>query len=183
VTDLTLDEFLLDDATPEGFASQPNFTIEDDSKASWAMKHLAVAQRKIDAINRQGAEEIERVERWVAYASKSSLTTVEYFSKALESYALRMREEGRKSISFPDGEISTRSTPEKTVVDDLETFVKWASEHRLTWIRTKNEPHMETIKKDTSTQGVFVVDNATGEIVDGLSRIEGSVSVKITVSE
>ena len=184
---MSLEDFQLKDAQPEGFDSAPYFTVADDSAANWAMKKLAVSQRRIDAIKRQAHDEVERIERWVAHATKSDQATVDYFTEALANYVKRVREEdGRKSLSLPDGTVRSREVKESFKVEDLDTFVKWVEQSPdlvNKWLRTKVEANVQAVKAGVFYSGGLGVDAATGETIDGLSHVEGSISVSVEVSE
>jgi phage host-nuclease inhibitor protein Gam len=181
-----LDVFQLRDAQPEEFEKR-TFVINDESQAAWAMRKLAVAQRRIDQVRRQAQDEMDRITRWVEYATKSDQATVDYFSECLSSYIKRLRlEDGRKSLSLPDGNVKSREVPEKLKVDDLDAFLKWVDESpelAKKWTRTKREPDVSAIKSEVVYSNGLVVDNATGETIAGLSHVEGSISVTVEVSE
>ena len=177
----SLEDFLLSAGEPENFDPQ-TFIINDQNEAQWAMRSLAVAQRKIDEIELRAATERDRIDAWCEGATKSSRNTVAYFEAALESFAVRMREEGVKTLTFPDGYVSSRSTPAKVIVENSDLFIKWASETHPEWERTKQEPDIAAIKSSAELVSGSVVDSS-GEIAEGLISVEGSVSVTITVSE
>jgi hypothetical protein len=181
--EMDLTDFLIEEAAPENF-DPLTFVVNDDAQAAWAMRNLAKASRRIDAIEKQGNEEAERIERWVTYATKSHRETARYFRAALESYLLRIRdEEDRKSLSLPDGDLTSRAIPAKAQVSDLGVFLKWASDNRPQWIRIKQEADLSAIKDHVEFSGDEVIDASTGETIDGLQHIEESVSVQIKVSE
>ena len=181
--EMSLEDFQLTDAEPEGV--NEGFVITTESQAAWAMRKLAVAQRRIDQVSRHAAEEVDRIERWKAYATKTDQATVDRFTALLSSYIIRLRDEGRKSLALPDGNVKSREVPEKIKVDDLETFLKWAemSGHGYAWTRVKKEIDLAKVKKDVFYSGELVVDAETGETVEGLSHVEASVSVTVEVSE
>lgn len=180
----SLSEFQLRDGAPEGF-DERTFVINDEGQATWAMRKLAVSQRRIDVLKRQAQEEVARIERWVASATKSDQTTVEYFSGALEGYMRRIRlDDGRKSLSLPDGTVKSREVAEKVKVEDLDVFLKWAEQTgHLDWVRVKQEADLATMKSKVFYSGGCVVDGATGETIDGLSHVPASISVSVEVSE
>lgn len=183
----SLEDFQLEDAQPEGFDSAPDFVIRDENGATWAMRKLAVSQRRIDAVKRQAQDEHDRIERWVTHATKSDQSTVDYFTEALGNYVKRLRQEdGRKSISLPDGTVRSREVKESFKVEDLDTFVKWVEQSPdlvNKWLRTKVEANVQAVKAGVFYSGGLVVDSATGETIDGLSHVEGSISVSVEVSE
>lgn len=179
-----LADFLNADALPENFDAK-TFIVNDESQAVWAMRNLATAQRRIDTVERLANEEHERIDRWVEYATKTQKNIVQYFTSALESYMLRLREEeDRKSLSLPDGDITSRSIPDKAAVSDLGVFLKWAQESgHSQWVRIKQEADLAALKDHVEFNGDEVIDSDTGETIDGLLHIEGAISVSIKVSE
>ncbi len=183
---MSLEDFQLIDAAPEGFSSQ-TFVINDEGQATWAMRRLASAQRHIDAVKRQADEEHDRIDRWFAHATKSDQSTVEYFTEVLGNYVKRLRvEDGRKSIYLPDGTVKSREVKETFKVEDADAFFKWVDESpelAAQWVRLKREPDITTIKAGVVYSDGLVVDSATGETIDGLVHVPGGVSVTVEVSE
>ena len=184
MTNESLNEFQLSDAEPEDFYS-PSFVIEDESKAVWAMRKLAVSQRRIDTVNRQAQDEVARIERWVVQSTRSDRATVDYFSEVLGNYVKRLREDGQKSLSLPDGTVKSREIPEKVKVDDLDVFLKWAEQagHGYGWVRVKKEADLTAIKAAVTFDGDSVIDSENGVVIAGLSHVPSSVSVTFEVSE
>ncbi len=184
---MSLEDFQLQDGEPEGFENAPDFVIRDENGATWAMRKLAQSQRRIDAVKRQADEEHDRIDRWFAHATKSDQSTVEYFTEVLGNYVKRLRvEEGRKSLSLPDGTVKSREVKETFKVEDLTAFVKWVQQSpdlESQWLRTKQEANIPAVKAGVVYNGEFVVDSATGETIDGLVHVPGSVSVTVEVSE
>src|ERR1035437_8769864 len=181
MSDESLEDFLLESGQPENF-DPTTFIINNQEEGLWAMRSLAVAQRKIDAIEFRASQERERIDSWCELSTKSSRNTVQYFELALESFAVRMREEGVKTLTFPDGYVSSRSTPAKVIVENPDLFLKWASETHPEWIRTKQEPDISAIKAGAELTQGSVVDSS-GEVAEGLLSVDGGVSVTVTVSE
>ena len=182
MTDESLEDFLLEAGQPENF-DPTTFIINNETEGQWAMRSLAVAQRKIDAIEYRAATERERIDTWCELSTKSSRNTVQYFELALESFAVRMREEGVKTLTFPDGYVSSRSTPAKVIVENADLFFKWCegSGHD-DWVRVKKEVDVSAIKSMSYLEHGVVIDSS-GEVAEGLMSVDGSVSVTITVSE
>jgi|ERR1019366_9107194 phage host-nuclease inhibitor protein Gam len=180
--EINLGDYLVQEGQPEGFDAM-KFIINDDSEAIWAMRNLAHAQKRIDAVDYQAQNEIARITQWSDLATKSQRTTTTYFSNALQSYMVRLREEGRKSLILPDGEVTSRSTQSKAVVNDSEAFLKWAEANGHTeWVRTKLEPNISALKGAIDFIDDVVIDTATGEFIPGLVHVEGGVSVSIKIA-
>ena len=177
---MELEEFQLSDGEPEEF-NERTFVINDESQALWAMRKLAVSQRRIDTVQRQAKDEIDRVAAWVEQATRADKVTVLYFEKILTSYMLRLRDEGRKSLILPDGEIKSRETPSRAVVEDLEVFIKWAiNSGHPELIRLKQEPDLKAVKAFSANGETYTTPD--GEIVEGIKAVEGSVSVSFYIN-
>ena len=184
IEDVSLDDFMLIDGAPIMF-DQSTYVVNDDSDAIWAMRNLAQAQRHIDKVAREAAEEKERIDRWEKHATKTAQTTLTYFRNVLENYMVRVREsEGRKSISLPDGEISSRAISAKAQVSDLGVFLKFCEESgRNQFVRIKKEADLSALKDHVTVSGDLVLDSETGEVLEGLQAIEEAVSVSVKVVE
>ena len=190
MSDETLDlgEYLDDAGKPAGFTNTEDttFAINNDDEALWAMRRLAVAQRRIDEVKRLAQLELDRINLWVSDKSRSSEHEIEYFERVLGEYLIRVRDnelDGRKKLDFPDGTISSRVSPPKVSVEDAEAFLAWAEANgHDEWVRVKREADVATIKKVVDFSGDSVIDPVTGEVVAGLSHVEGGVTVSVKVS-
>jgi len=95
---------------------------------------------------------------------------------------LRLRDEGRKSLILPDGEIKSRETPSRAVVEDLDVFIKWASDSgHSSWVRTKFEADLKAVKSEATASGE-VYTTSDGEVIEGVRLIEGSVNVSFDIN-
>ena len=181
-----LSEFLASEGQPERFVdTTTEFTINNEDEALWAMRRLAQAQRRIDEVKRQAQVEIDRIERWVETNVATHKPTVEFFELALSDFLIRVREDsadGRKSLDFPDGAVTSRVTPPKVAVTDADAFLAWAEVNHPEWIRTKREADVATLKKVVDFAGDSVVDPLTGAVVDGLQHTEGGISLSVKVA-
>ena len=179
---MELEDFQLEDGTPEGFEER-TFVINDEDGALWAMRKLAVSQRRIDTITRQAKDESLRIELWVDQAIRSDEVTVLYFTEVLSSYMLRLRAlNGQKSLLLPDGEIKSRETPSRAVVEDLDVFLKWAKDSgHSEFIRLKEEADLNEIKAQGTASGE-VYTTSDGEVIEGIRHQEGSVTVSFDIN-
>jgi len=186
--DLTLDEYLASQGTPETFTTeQERFTINTEDEALWAMRRLAQAQRRIDEVKRLAKVELDRINAWVETNTVGNKRTVEFYETALSDYLVAVREnsaDGRKSLDFPDGVVSSRISPSKVEVADIDAFLAWAeSNNHSDWVRVKREADVSTIKKVVDFAGDSVVDPITGTTVAGLNHVEGGISVSVKVTD
>lgn len=161
------------------------FSIDSLEGANLAMRKLANAQRRIDEKRELAMKEAAKISDWFNTSTKSDHDTVTFFENSLKAYMQRVRDEsGEKSLSLPDGEISSRAVPAKAEVSDLDVFLKWCLEnHREAWIRTKETANLEAMKSEVEFSGDLVVDSVSGEVVDGLVAIEAGISVSVKVSQ
>jgi len=188
IVDVSLEDFLAQAGQPQGFVEADGaFSITNDDEALWAMRRLAQAQRRIDAVKAQAQVEIDRINAWVEANTTDNKATVDYFDRILGDYLMTVREneaDGRKSLDFPDGTVSSRATQPKVAVEDLEAFLAWADANgHAEWVRVKREADIATIKKVVDLSDAGVVDPATGEVIEGLSFVEGGVSTTVKVND
>lgn len=185
---VSLDEYMVIDGAPERFVENDRtFSVNNDDEALWLMRQLAHRQRRIDEVMRQATIERERIDRWVAANTESNKRNVALFDEMLGAYLLRCRfdeSDGRKSMSFPDGKVSSRETPDTIDVEDLDAFVVWAEENgHENWIRVKKEADKKALKDAVDFSESIVLDPITGEIVEGLKRVVGGYSTATKVSD
>lgn len=187
ITVLSLEDYLTSSATPEGFTYGEAFAINTDDEALWAMRSLAQAQRRIDEVKRQAQVEIDRINTWVEANTTSNQSTVDYFDRILGDYLMRVREDeqdGRKSLSFPDGTVTSRISQPKVEVADLDAFLEWAEANgHGEWVRVKREANLAEIKKSVDFGEDEVLDPVTGKPIVGLSPIAGGISTSVKVAD
>ena len=190
-----LDDYMVDLGTPDGFdvqeqisgTAERTFVLNNDDDALWAMRSFAQATRRLADIDSQAQRQISRVNDWKASVGRSHEAKLEYFKGILTSYMLRVRDDatdGRKSLAFPDGDITSRPTQPSIKVEDLDAFIAWAeSSDHSDWLRVKKEPDIKSIKPLIDIADDAIVDPATGSIVEGLTAVEGGMSVTFKVHE
>jgi hypothetical protein len=193
-----LSTYLASLGEPSGFAEnnideQGNLTTEraltitSDDEALWAMRRLAQAQRRIDEVKRMAQVELDRINAWVEANTTKHGREVEFFDLALSDYLITVRQneqDGRKSIDFPDGTLTSRITPSKVAVTDAEAFLAWAEANgHSEWVRVKREADVSAIKKVADFDGTSVIDPTTGTPVAGLQHTEGGISVSVKVAD
>jgi phage host-nuclease inhibitor protein Gam len=183
----SLEDFLATVGQPEGFDYNNAFAINNDDEALWAMRRLAQAQRRIDVVKAQAQVELDRINAWIEQNTVANGQTVEYFERILGDYLMRVREndaDGRKSLDFPDGKVTSRVVSPKVEVTDLELFLSWAEHHsKDEWVRVKREANLAVIKQGVDYADGAVLDPTTGVAVDGLAPVEGGISTSVKVSE
>ena len=183
----SLEDFLATIGQPEGFDYGNAFAINNDDEALWAMRRLAQAQRRIDVVKAQAQVELDRINAWIEQNTVANGQTVEYFERILGDYLMRVREndaDGRKSLDFPDGKVTSRVVSPKVEVTDLDAFLTWAEANgHGDWVRTKREANLAVIKQGVDYAEGAVLDPTTGVAIDGLAPVEGGISTSVKVSE
>ena len=183
----SLEDFLATVGQPEGFDFSNAFAINNDDEALWAMRRLAQAQRRIDEVKRQAQVELDRINSWVEANTVANGQTVEYFERILGDYLMRVREndaDGRKSLDFPDGKVTSRVVAPKVEVTDLDLFLSWAEHNEKDeWVRVKREANLAVIKQGVDYAEGAVLDPTTGVAIEGLAPVEGGISTSVKVAD
>ena len=167
------------------------FSIESLNGAIFALRRLALAQEKIESAKAIADAEKAKIDDWVEMSTRVARESSLFFEQALKDFMARVREESvakigerdaTKSISLPNGELTSRAIPAKAQVTDEELFVKWClANHRESWIRTKESANLAALKDEVNFVGDLVVDSS-GVVIEGLTAIEADVSVTVKVS-
>ena len=166
-----LDEF----ETTEAPQITEAFTVDDDSKADWAMRKLASLRRK-QAENKAIADaEIQRVTEWLETVNRSIDGDAAYFEAVMTPYALLQRSEGRKSVVLPHGTIKTTAGRPKIEIEDEEKFLAWAKESETSVIRIKTEIDKKALNALIRDDNQVI--STQGEIVPSVRVIPADTSV------
>ena len=190
MTDPTPVEYLADGDAPPGWtpndladADRPErFRVDDDSAAAWAMRKLRAIRKRQDSNRLIAEDEIDRVNSWLDEVNAPMDRHAAYFEGLLRDYALRCREnpdDGRKTLSFPSGKVSTRPGSDRWTVDP-DAFLPWASTAHPDLIRVKEEPALSEMKaalRVPESSDTPVTDD--GEVVPGVVVSSSPVSVTI----
>ena len=161
------------------------FTIENLESANRAMRKLANAQARIEAKRELALKEAAKISDWFNTSTKSDADTVRFFEESLKNYMMKVRAEtGEKSISLPDGEVSSRTINAKAEVVDKDLFLKWCENNeRGQWVRVTLSPDLSALKGEVEFSGDLCIDTLTGEIVEGLLAIEADIAVSVKLAK
>lgn len=177
---LSLDEALdrFADQTPE---ERERFVIDDDQKASWAMRKLRGIKAHKAANQAIADDEIARINSWLQDANSQLDRDEQFFTGLLMQYARIARErDDRKSITLPHGKIGSRIGQPKWNIDN-EVFLKWLEANHKDLIRIKTEPNLAEAKKVLEIVGENAVDPATGEVAEGIQIIKPDITYTVEV--
>ena len=163
------------------------FTIENLESANRAMRKLAAAQKRIDERTELVMNEARRLSDWANVANKSDQRDVTFFGESLKAYVIKLREETHgetKSLSLPDGDISSRTINAKAEVVDKDLFLKWCENNeRGQWVRVTLSPDLSALKGEVEFSGDLCIDTLTGEIIEGLAAIEADIAVSVKLAK
>ena len=167
------------------------FIVDNDRKATWAMRKLLEHQQEIAGIVSIADAEIARIQQWADEQVAKHSPSVAYFEGQLVRYARQVREESDgkvKSVSTPYGKVTSRAGSEKWVIDD-DAFLGWARESHPEWIRTVEQRGVDvaTLKdalaiEPTDSLGLVAI-TPEGEIIPGIQIVVGETTYKVEVAK
>lgn len=184
------DEPVIDPETGEAYTAEGPFIVDNDRKATWAMRKLLEHQQEVAGIISIAEAEIARIQQWADEQAAKHSTSIAYFEAQLTRYAATVREESGgkvKSISTPYGKVTSRAGTDKWVIDD-EAFLDWARETHPDWIRTVEQRAVDVPTLKTAFVALPTGDGVSavtpdGDIVPGISIVPGETSFKVEVAK
>ena len=151
------------------------FRVDDDAKATWAMRRLKHIVDQMHVNEDIAESEMTRINSWLETVNRPLQRNAAYFEQQLVDYARRVREEqDRKSVSTPYGTVKSRSTPAKVELDMAE-FLAWAKDQCRDDLLIEQEP------KPNKTEIKKAIE--AGQDIGGAVLLDGSVSYSIEVSK
>ncbi|MDD9147851.1 host-nuclease inhibitor Gam family protein [Sporolactobacillus sp. CQH2019] len=148
--------------------TQPGFVVDDDRKAEWALRKLAVVKAQQGAVKTEAEEQIQVIEQWENEQVERLNKDVEYFTSMLIGYVKtkRANDPKFKTLKLPHGKIGFRKQqPKWQFSEDAIDRLKQAGYTEL--IRIKEELDKAKIKKRFAIAGDgtgIAVDKDTGEV-------------------
>lgn len=170
-------ELMADAAAPE---RDDRWTIDDPTKAEWAMAKLAEAERKVAELTEQRNAQMERAQAWWARTVRDPQRTVGYMQAQLVDYAMRQRDAGKLTTILPSGEIPTRKGPDPCVdIDDEAALVAWALTNQPAIVTSTHKVGLTDLRTVAVIVGEKVL-TADGEVIPGASiRPQGQPTATI----
>lgn len=148
---------------------QQAFIIDDDKKASWALKKYKLLEIEEERKKNLVKDEIDRLKFWLDQEQEKIEKKKALLSQSLSGYLYQLRKDNPKAkIDTPFGAVTTRKTPAKWTYDD-ETVIKFLHQAEMNeFIRVKEEVEKTPLKK-----ALKVVDGKAyteaGEEVEGIT--------------
>ena len=157
------------------------FTIDDDSKADWAMRKLASIRRKQAENQAIYERELQRVQEWLQKVNTALDRDAEWFEANLKPYALLQRSEGRKSVVLPHGTIKTTAGRAKVEIESEDKFIEWAKQSNPELLRIKTEIDKKNLNALITEDNQVI--STQGEIVPSVRVIPAEPSVSFVIAE
>lgn len=163
---MNLHEYLDD----EQQVNDDGFKVDNEKKASWALRKINQLQKEIEANNEMADEEIHKVEQWRTKQNKQAIDSIEHLTSLLNGYAITQKEQDPKftSSSTPNGRYGFRKQQPEWIYDEETLLEHLDKEGKKELIRVKREVNKSEVKKKYEVTGENVVDPSTGEIVKGI---------------
>ncbi len=157
-------------------AENEGFVVDNDQKADWAIRKLAVIRRK-QAENKAiyDAETI-RITEWLSTVNTALDKDALYFEAVLTPYALLQRSEGRKTVTLPHGTLKTTAGQSRIEFKDESKFIEWAKVNDPALLRIKTDVDKSALKVLITEEGVLI--STQGEIIPDVEVVPGQTSVK-----
>jgi len=157
-------------------AENEGFVVDNDQKADWAIRKLAVIRRKQAENKAIYDAEIIRITEWLSTVNTALDRDALYFEAVLTPYALLQRSEGRKTVTLPHGTLKTTAGQSRIEFKDESKFIEWAKVNDPALLRIKTDVDKSALKVLISEEGVLI--STQGEIIPDVEVVPGQTSVK-----
>jgi len=157
-------------------AENEGFVVDNDQKADWAIRKLAVIRRKQAENKAIYDAEIIRITEWLSTVNTALDRDALYFEAILTPYALLQRSEGRKTVTLPHGTLKTTAGQSHIEFKDESKFIEWAKVNDPALLRIKTDVDKSALKVLISEEGVLI--STQGEIIPDVEVVPGQTSVK-----
>lgn len=118
--------------------------IDGTGSAAWAMAHVARAEAALSDLTAQAVEWYGKIDEWLVHESEPHRRTKAFFEGQLQRYALDRREADpkAKSLTLPDGKVSTTAKGAKVIVTDEDAALEWAHSHAPEAVRERTTTYL-----------------------------------------
>jgi hypothetical protein len=157
-------------------AENEGFVVDNDQKADWAIRKLAVIRRKQAENKAIYDAEIIRITEWLSTVNTALDRDALYFEAVLTPYALLQRSEGRKTVTLPHGTLKTMAGQSRIEFKDESKFIEWAKVNDPALLRIKTDVDKSALKVLITEEGVLI--STQGEIIPDVEVVPGQTSVK-----
>ena len=158
---------------------QQAFIIDDDKKASWALKKYKLLEIEEERKKNLVKEEIDRLKSWLDQEQEKIEKKKALLSQSLSGYLYQLRRDDPKAkIDTPFGAVTTRKQQDKWTFDD-ETVIKFLHEAEMDeFIQVKEEIDKRPLKKALRVLDGKAYTEA-GEEVEGITVTDQGEALSI----
>ena len=159
------------------------FEVNSLSSADWALRKIKELEANIKQNNDfAGAEKI-RLEQWLESENRKYQESIEYFNGLLSHYLQELRKDNPKAkISTPHGTVSTRKNPKQWTYSD-DVLAELEEKEMFEFIRIKKEVDKKELKKVLSATDDGIVVNSDGEVIKGVTVVDGGEVMTVKIAE
>lgn len=148
---------------------QPEFVIDSDTKAEWALKKIAEARKDCEAWVAWYTEKIKQIKEQTDFDTANLEAMLARYFDSVPHKKTKTQE----TYSLPGGKlILKKQNVEYNYKDHQEETIAWLKQNGGTnYIKIKEELDWKSLKADTQTVGGQIV-TMDGEIVPGITATE-----------
>lgn len=159
---------------PESLAREKEaFRIDNDGAADWALRKLAVIEKRMKDADALADQEIQRVTEWLKAEQDRYENDRAWFVEQLEAYhrSVLAEDARRKTINLPAGALVSRKAPDGIEIEDDEALLAWALDSK--------RDDLVRVKREIAKSAVKHAVLKDGEVLPHVTRVEGAVSFNV----
>ena len=159
------------------------FEVNSLSSADWALRKIKELEADIKQNNDFAEAEKIRLEQWLESANHKYRESIEYFNGLLSHYLQELRKDNPKAkISTPHGTVSTRKNPKQWTYSD-DVLAELEEKEMFEFIRIKKEVEKKELKKVLSATDDGIVVNSDGEVIKGVTVVDGGEVMTVKIAD
>ena len=159
------------------------FEVNSLSSADWALRKIKELEAGIKQNNDFAESEKIRLEQWLESENRKYQESIEYFNGLLSHYLQELRKDNPKAkISTPHGTVSTRKNPKQWTYSD-DVLAELEEKEMFEFIRIKKEVDKKELKKVLSATDDGIVVNSDGEVIKGVTVVDGGEVMTVKIAE
>ena len=159
------------------------FEVNSLSSADWALRKIKELEADIKQNMDFAESEKIRLEQWLESENRKYQESIEYFNGLLSHYLQELRKDNPKAkISTPHGTVSTRKNPKQWTYSD-DVLAELEEKEMFEFIRIKKEVDKKELKKVLSATDDGIVVNSDGEVIKGVTVVDGGEVMTVKIAE
>lgn len=159
------------------------FEVNSLSSADWAIRKIKELEANIKQNNDFAESEKIRLEQWLESENHKYHESIEYFNGLLSHYLQELRKDNPKAkISTPHGTVSTRKNPKQWTYSD-DVLAELEEKEMFEFIRIKKEVDKKELKKVLSATDDGIVVNSDGEVIKGVTVVDGGEVMTVKIAD